>query len=154
VEVEDVFKVLVLVVYLQCMGILHNLVIDWPLSMQRLMGLAKLLLSPGSSDCVSLDCLRHASASISKWLHMVLALMLLALACALACAAVAWGPRLLRTLLLLAPSTSVATLCGGCSRRSIPHWEALQSPLLLWGYMLPMPAWFLHASVRFFVPIR
>jgi hypothetical protein len=101
VEAADVFKVLV--VYLQYMGILRNLVIDWPPSMQRLMSLAKLFVSPGSSDWVSLDCLGHTSASISLWLHMVLALLLLALACELACAAVAWGPRLLRTLLLLAP---------------------------------------------------
>jgi hypothetical protein len=52
VVAADVFKVLV--VYLQYMAILHNLVIDWPPTMQRLMGLAKLFLSPGSSDWVLL----------------------------------------------------------------------------------------------------
>jgi hypothetical protein len=103
VEAADVFKVLV--VYLQYMGILHNLVIDWPPSMQRLMSVAKLFVSPGSSDWVSLDCLGRTSASVSLWLHMLLTLLLLALACALACAAVAWGPRLLRTaVMLLAPT--------------------------------------------------
>jgi hypothetical protein len=74
----------VLVVYLQYMGMLHNLVIGWPPSMQRLISPAKLVLLPGSSGWVSLSCLGRTRASVSLRLHMVLALLLLALSCTLA----------------------------------------------------------------------
>jgi hypothetical protein len=94
----DVVKVLG--VYLQYMGILHNLVINWPPSMQRLMGLAKLLVSPASSDWVTLDCLGRTSGGAAFWLRMLLTMLLLALACALACLEFSWGPGLLRTVFL------------------------------------------------------
>jgi hypothetical protein len=118
VEAADVFKVLV--VYLQYIGILHSLVIDWPPAMQRLMSLAKLFVSPGSSDWVSLDCLGRARASFSMWLHVLLTLLLLGLACALACAAVAWGPRLLRAMLLLAPKHLCGRLVSGLQQAQRP----------------------------------